>query len=303
MEDNSPIIVFFTSLSCSHCRDFKGDSFFPSEKRQFSPSYIKTLLQMGENKKVKYLVEIVASEISNQSPIMEINFYLMTPPINILNRLIKNNPLITIDEIERSEFRTSLTKISLTRGNKIVFVSIDGLPNESLSFLYTEKYIWNNLPDYILDLKNRLIKKEDVSDILNSIEDRYLRNQILNKTQLKNYQDNPVSFEDHIFRRIFTFEYFLSKIIPLSIRVYEPHYPSWCLISKKEWNHGKNKQVPVYARATNFYTEKSSDGRYGIVRYTSSQTIMKLLEDYQSDIFELEYNEHKTVTKKYPWQK
>lgn len=302
MDMSKPIVVLFTSHECGSCSKFKGDSFFPSERKPFSPTYIKNLLETQTSKRSNFLIEIVSSKLSNISPIFEINIYLMLPPLQLINKLISNNPKIDISEIENSEFCESLTKICISSKNKNVEVAVNGIYSESLSFLYTEKYIWNVLPDYINELRTKIVSKENIDSILEHIESSYLKKQILNKTQLKNYQDNPDSFDNYIYRNIFSFDYFSSRIIPTYIRVYEPYYPCWVLVSSEEWFKCLNTGTKIYARLINHYTDKTVDGNYVCVKYTSVQTITNLLESYENGELSLSYDPDKKVSKKYSWQ-
>ena len=303
MERVSPIIVLFTSRDCGHCVEVRGDG-IPSEKQKFSPSFIKDLLLGESGKNGKFLIEINVEERSNVSPILELNIYKCVPHTRIINQMIKEDPKVTLNEIENSEIGgDSLLRASFKRIGHSVSVDVDGYRHDALTFLYREHFIWKCVPDYINELRECFHHKRDPSDIISKIDNNYIRGQILNKTQFKNYCDNPQSFDDYIFRTIFNFDWLISNIIPVNIRLYEPYYPSWCLVSEDEWLNSIKNACPIYARPTNHFVEKTSTGSYKLVRYTSGQTISNLLDSYHKGELSLEYDQQSLPKKTYSWQK
>ena len=151
MERDSPIIVLFTSQDCGHCQEFRGNG-IPTEKQKFSPTFIKDLLLGGSGKNGKFLIEINVAERSNVSPILELNIYKCVPHTRIINQIIKENPKVTLHEIENSEIGgDSLLRASFKRIGHSVNVDVDGYKHDDLTFLYREHFIWNCVPESLID--------------------------------------------------------------------------------------------------------------------------------------------------------
>lgn len=296
------LTVFFTSQDCAHCNSIKGNVSFPSDRFSFSPEYIKSILRFRGPVRVKYLIEIVSEGLSRSQPIFEVNIYFMVPDFRFLFRILQNSNSISSEWLEDSgiEVLSSLCKISIGKGNRFNFL-IEGNENEKLSEFYREKYILSKIPNYITQLKQCFRDGTSVDPIVDTIESKFLKKQILNKTQLQNYRNDPRSFDSHVFNHIVTYDYILSHTVPEYIRVYETHYPAWCIIKISEWENGILNKAPVFARATNYFTERQTDGTYTISTFTSGEKIFDILDGYMCGKIVLEPRDI-VERKTYSWQ-
>ncbi len=283
----SALAVLFTSASCGHCRQFRGEDGIPSDNKPFSRSFIFSLLDGVEE-----LIEIHVSEISNTSPILEFNIYFKCSS----SRNIKGK---SYDEI-MSQGGDSLARVAIHRMNKTwkIEASIDGYTNDYFTSVATDYFVYSLLPKKIIALRNDIKNKRPIETLNTSI---LTKNGVsYDKTQHQNYCNDPSAFDNFLFRKLYNFDWIMQNVMPSSIRSYELAYPTWCLISVEEWNRSIQENDQVYAVLVGNKTVRDENGKYSIVRYSRSQTIQDLVNSYHNGDVSLEYSDKKS--KLQSWQ-
>lgn len=313
----SPLIVLFTSHNCGHCTKYRNGDGIPRDNTEFSDDKIKSLLR-GSNQKVKMpcskLIEVHVEYMSASSPILELNIYSFGNSFKQSGSEIKSGGFGKyLSERDDSLDTDILERISIRRNKSLeISVSIDGLYSKFFTEEYFDHFTWNKMPHTIKHLRKAIHNGEDISEVeLNKLNDnsdktsvgnfsKILYKKLTNKKQLDKFTQNP-SLLDSFLLTYFGFDNIISHLVPTSCRIYPSSYPTWMLVSQKEWYNSINSDNCMFARITNYHTKIDKHGKYYTKLFSSDQSITNLINSYYTSSSNiLEYDNHETS--KYTWQ-
>lgn len=298
MLQTPPIIILFTSKDCPHCNKFRGTDGVPRESNdKFTPTFIKTALR---NRKSSCLMELNVETLSNQSRIMEINYYYLISSAREIKNLKKQHGKLTKELLESVE-GDSLERVSIKREGVDITVTIDGIKSDDLTEMYNQEYIWDNIPENILEVRKSIREgRNNQNFLIENTENSFVRAQIFDPTQYRKYCDNPDLFDNFLLNYVFDFDLLVRSLIPEKIRDYERAYPTWCIISSQEWKRGlENRNLSMYAKLLNCKTEIDEHGNYYPKKYTTGEILDHILENIKNKKILLEYTEKNTKIRKW----
>jgi len=299
MEYIKPILLFITSSTCDHCRDFRGIDGRPSDDKEWSSSLIRKYLtgttESSYNKKLlcSKIIEIHDSGPGdNISKISEFNIYVMIPSDiridgDFINEILSDDNDIIGDSILRICIRRREDDMI------IIEIEIDGDDTdrrcEYIKKLVEDFFIWSRVPIEIDNLRSffRGDKRFNYEDLCK----KDLNNESFYKlvSKKKNiYSSDPEEFDKDLRYR-YKFSWFISKNFPVKIRQLQIFYPTWMLISPLEWKKGLETNEPIYARVKNCTTTLKE--RVFSSKQNKSETIDDMIKQYYGGRLKLSYSE------------
>lgn len=290
--ESLPIVVLITSRGCPHCTSFRGADGIPKQNNEkFNVSFVRNLLMRAGRNRINFFVEIFVESNSSRSQILEVNFYSLINETN-LNTLINSRAVLTDENINlgsgNNVLRLSFKKIGIKAMINSHEVFID---SPTLTQYYMNKYIWNNLPPNIKELRRIFSERLPLSqELVSRLEDNFVKAQVYNSTQHEKFYDDSRALDNMLLTygdNTFSFSSIISRFVPLQIRDYEISYPSWIMISAKWWNRGlSDSSLSIFARKAggNTYEE---NGRFK-VRQIAVRSISKFLTDYDEGKIKLD---------------
>lgn len=296
VEKELPMILFFTGSNCSHCINFRGVDGLPSKdfSKKWNLSYIRQLLNYPGSNFEKHNAEIIVElHFNGYDKIIQVNIFSLIPTINE----IKSNKLFNPNRPG-----SGVEHIAITRGPHNIVnvnVNVNGEYDKELTDIYSRKYIWDSIPNDIIEIRNMLKNEKNITfDTCRKIKDETIKNFVL---QNMNMVEKNIGFLDSYILRLYDYDLFLKKHVAKQICYYKEYVPCWMLLLKREWNKSIEKNTPVYARVVNNKTVFKNN-KYSIVPFSSNETIETLLEKYHSSEMKLEYSEPSKLKKIYGWQ-
>lgn len=279
--ESIPVLVLITSKQCGHCTTFRGTDGVPkTSNSNFNVPFVHSLIRRN---RTNFFVELHVSSNSKNSELSEVNLYANISTSNLSN-LINSREILTDDNISLGE-GNEFARISIRKnGINVMISNRDNLVDSpTLTRYYMDKFIWNNIPENIKELRRVVSEGLDITDeLISKLEDRFVKAQVYDKTQHMKFREDARSL-DYILlnygENIFNISEVVSSFVPLQIRDYEISYPCWLLVSGKWWNKGlRNRNLSIFARKAGGTTFEEN-GRFK-VRQITVRPIDKFLKDY-----------------------